>query len=83
MKSAASSRFWGVSWNLQTKKWRVDYLDANDKVRTIGFYNDEEEADPFQEKVDEQLTEMETNLSSLRSASFHIFCNLLAHAFCP
>lgn len=45
--------------------------------------NDEEEADPFQEKVDEQLTEMETNLSSLRSASFHIFCNLLAHAFCP
>ena len=44
MKSAASSRFWGVSWNLQTKKWRVDYLDANDKVRTIGFYNDEEEA---------------------------------------
>merc|ERR1719502_287346 len=28
--------------------------------------DDEDEADPFQEKVDERLTEMETNLSSLR-----------------
>jgi len=39
-----SSRFWGVTWNRRSKKWRAQYTDADGKQRTIGYFDDEEEA---------------------------------------
>ena len=39
-----SSRFWGVIWNRRSKKWRAQYTDADGKQRTIGYFDDEEEA---------------------------------------
>ena len=40
----ASSRFWGVSWDRREKKWKAYYRDADGKNRTIGYYDEEEEA---------------------------------------
>ena len=40
----ASSRFWGVSWNRNDKKWKASYYDAHGKKRHIGYFDDEEEA---------------------------------------
>ena len=34
-----ASRFWGVSWDNQRRKWRARYTDANGKERTIKFYS--------------------------------------------
>ena len=39
-----SSRFWGVTWNRKRKKWLAYYTDANGKQRTIGHFDDDEEA---------------------------------------
>ena len=39
-----SSRFWGVSWNRKDKKWRAQYRDADGKMRSAGYFDDEEEA---------------------------------------
>jgi len=39
-----SSRFWGVSWHRQTKKWWAYYQDADGKRRNLGYYDDDEEA---------------------------------------
>ena len=39
-----SSRFWGVCWHRQGKKWQAEYRDADGKTRTIGRFDDEEEA---------------------------------------
>jgi len=39
-----SSRFWGVTWNRQAKKWMARYQDADGKKRYVGQYDDEEEA---------------------------------------
>ena len=41
---ATSSRFWGVSWDRVAKKWMARYTDANKSMRTIGRYDDEDEA---------------------------------------
>ncbi len=41
---ATSSRFWGVHWDRQTKKWRAYYKDADGKTCTIAYFDDEEEA---------------------------------------
>ncbi len=41
---SASSRFWGVTWDRQKKKWQAQYYDANGKHRHISHYDDEEEA---------------------------------------
>ncbi len=39
-----SSRFWGVSWHQQNKKWQAQYQDADGKTRSLGTFDDEEEA---------------------------------------
>jgi hypothetical protein len=39
-----SSRFWGVSWKRKDKKWHAYYNDADGKDRSVGFFDDEEEA---------------------------------------
>jgi hypothetical protein len=39
-----SSRFWGVSWHRQGKKWQAHYTDANGKTHGLGLFDDEEEA---------------------------------------
>ena len=39
-----SSRFWGVTWDRNKKKWQAQYRDANGKNRFIGYFDDEEEA---------------------------------------
>ena len=39
-----SSRFWGVYWRRDMKKWQARYKDADGKRHTIGYYDDEEEA---------------------------------------
>jgi len=33
-----------VSWDRNKKKWHAYYTDANGKMRSLGFYDDEEEA---------------------------------------
>ena len=40
----ASSRFWGVSWHRQRKKWQAYYRDADGNHRHIGVYDDD---DPY------------------------------------
>ena len=39
-----SSRFWGVGWHQQTNKWQAQYQDADGKTRSLGTFDDEEEA---------------------------------------
>ena len=39
-----SSRFWGVSWHQQNNKWQAQYQDADGKTRSLGTFDDEEEA---------------------------------------
>ena len=39
-----SSRFWGVTWDRRRKKWMAYYKDADGKQRSIGYFDDEEEA---------------------------------------
>ena len=39
-----ASRFWGVSWHRESKKWKAAYRDADGKTRYIGHFDDEEEA---------------------------------------
>ncbi len=39
-----SSRFWGVSWNKQNRRWKAEYTDANRKKRYIGLYDTQEAA---------------------------------------
>ena len=43
-RTAASSRFWGVTWHQENNKWLAQYRDADGKMRCIGHYDDEEEA---------------------------------------
>ena len=40
----ASSRFWGVSWDRLSKKWKATYRDADGKTRYVGLFDEEEEA---------------------------------------
>ena len=40
----ASSRFWGVTWNREKKKWKAYYQAADGTTRHIGSFDDEEEA---------------------------------------
>ena len=42
--TTTSSRFWGVTWHRKDKKWRASYYDADGKSRSVGYFDDEEEA---------------------------------------
>ena len=39
-----SSKFWGVCWDKRNRRWRAQYTDANDKMRFIGNFDDQEAA---------------------------------------
>ncbi len=43
-QSATTSKFWGVSWSKQMRRWKAQYKDANGKSRSVGYFDDEEEA---------------------------------------
>ena len=40
----ASAKFWGVSWNKKVRRWMAYYSDADDKKRTIGYFDTQEAA---------------------------------------
>ena len=40
-----SSRFWGVSWDRNKKKWHAYYTDVDGKMRSLGFYPSQREID--------------------------------------
>ena len=42
--TATTSKFWGVSWNKQNRRWQAQYTDADGKQRTIGLYDTQEDA---------------------------------------
>ena len=42
--TAATSKFWGVTWNKSARRWEAYYKDAAGKKRSIGRFDDEEEA---------------------------------------
>ena len=39
-----TSKFWGVNWDRQNRRWKARYSDANGKLRSIGLYNTQEAA---------------------------------------
>jgi hypothetical protein len=42
--TATTSKFWGVNWDKQNRRWKAGYTDANGKTRTIGYYDTQEQA---------------------------------------
>ena len=40
----ATSKFWGVCWNKNQRRWLAYYTDANGKRRTIGYFGTQEAA---------------------------------------
>jgi hypothetical protein len=42
--TATWSKFWGVCWNKNHRLWLAYYKDANGKQRSIGYFNDQEQA---------------------------------------
>ena len=42
--SATSSKFWGVSWNKESRRWEAGYRDANGKRRNLGYFDTQEDA---------------------------------------
>ena len=42
--TATTSKFWGVTWDKQNRRWRAQYTDANDKRRHIGLFDTQEQA---------------------------------------
>ena len=43
-QTETTSKFWGVTWNKQARRWRANYTDANGKTRFIGNYDTQEDA---------------------------------------
>ena len=37
-------KFWGVAWDKRKRRWAARYRDADGKTRTIGYFDDQEEA---------------------------------------
>ena len=42
--TATTSKYWGVSWDQSKRRWKAQYTDPNSKVRTIGYFDDQESA---------------------------------------
>ena len=42
--SATTSKFWGVHWDKSARRWKAQYTDANGKLRSIGYFDTQEEA---------------------------------------
>ena len=41
---AKTSKFWGVSWDKNARRWKAKYTDANGKQRYIGLFDTQEAA---------------------------------------
>ena len=41
--TAATSEFWGVSWDKKNRRWKAQYTDADGKLRHIDYYNTQEQ----------------------------------------
>ena len=42
--TATSSKFWGVTWDKQNRRWKANYNDADGKNRHLGLYDTQEAA---------------------------------------
>jgi len=42
--TATTSKFWGVTWNKRKRRWEAQYADANGKVRSLGYFDTQEDA---------------------------------------
>ena len=42
--TATTSKFWGVSWHKDKRRWQVMYRDVNGKQRSIGYFDTQEDA---------------------------------------
>ena len=42
--TAATSKFWGVTWDKRARRWKAQYRDANGKNRVIGRFDTQEQA---------------------------------------
>ena len=42
--TATTSKFWGVTWNKEKRRWRARYEDADGKKRYIGHFDTQEAA---------------------------------------
>ena len=42
--TATTSKFWGVNWDKQNRRWKAGYKDANGKKRHIGLFDTQEAA---------------------------------------
>ena len=39
-----TSKFWGVTWDKNARRWKAQYTDANGKRRQIGYFDTQEQA---------------------------------------
>ena len=42
--TATTSKFWGVTWNKRKRRGEAQYADANGKVRSLGYFDTQEDA---------------------------------------
>ena len=42
--STTTSKYWGVHWDKQVRRWKAQYTDANGKRRGVGYFDDQEQA---------------------------------------
>ena len=42
--TAPTSKFWGVSWENKSRRWKANYNDADGKNRHLGLYDTQEAA---------------------------------------
>ena len=42
--TATTSKFWGVNWDKQNRRWQAGYTDATGKKRHIGYFDTQEDA---------------------------------------
>ena len=42
--TATTSKFWGVNWDKQNRRWQAGYTDATGKKRHIGYFDTQEAA---------------------------------------